>query len=906
MTTAKSPGARWWNVDIHAHSPASFDFGGLEGATSTTDKPSYEDWLLAYMRAGLDGLVVTDHNSHEGIEPVRNALQELESKPDFRKLVIFPGVEITTHGGYHLLAIFDPSTSSDVINGLLHKCEYTGTRGDSNGTTEKPFEAVAEIIAKEGGIAVPAHADANQGAFRIDPRDFDRVSKLRSILAAEITTEAGKKTATKHGWVPVLGSDAHHLDGSGCPPHIDAKYPGSHFTWFKAEKLDLAGLRLALTDGPDSVIPTVADSTDPNTIAHPTISNITVRSRGRESTCWLNPWMNSLIGGRGVGKSTVVELLRLVMRRSHELPTDLAEDLRWFSPESPSGDESRFWDADTSVSVEYLKEGRSYRLSWVGTAPHETRIEVEEEDGSWNLQSGDVADRFPIQVYSQKQIYETARHPQSLLQIIDAQTKIEHTQWENTFAELCTSYRRIQSGILELEASVRTEGTLRGQLADVEAKLERLSTVNESPELAELSVLERYQRAFESNEHASVALADAVEHALTEFEQSRKVLPPTSHPTDAEATRESAAIVATQHLSAALKSLRESESAWQTARDKTPIHGRISELRAWLTARSAESGIGVGEDLSAIRDAKQSLDHQLAELVRKKARIAQLTIEAKDSLSAIEAHRSELSKRRKDYLADLANSGLELRINLYEQGDTQNFESSMRELLQKDSSFNPIFSGEKGLILGLKGINARDPKYPSALRSHKDFLIDLVRSGRDSALLKDFQGFDAEGRFFTHLEKLDPLERETEINLWFPEDQLQVLYKPDGSQNFKNVDEGSPGQKTAALLALVLKMGTEPLVLDQPEDDLENRLVFDLVVQTLRTIKTTRQIVVATHNANIVVNADSENVMVLQHGDIPEVEASGTIQVAEVKDAVCKILEGGETAIQARYERLMS
>lgn len=110
------PGARWWKVDFHSHSPASFDFGGLEGVP-TQSVATYEEWLLAYMKAGIDAVVIADHNTHEGIDLARAALVTLaeSGNRDFRKLVLFPGVELTVDGGFHLLGVFDPSVASDVV-----------------------------------------------------------------------------------------------------------------------------------------------------------------------------------------------------------------------------------------------------------------------------------------------------------------------------------------------------------------------------------------------------------------------------------------------------------------------------------------------------------------------------------------------------------------------------------------------------------------------------------------------------------------------------------------------------------------------------------------------------------------------------------------------------------------------
>ena len=146
----------------------------------------------------------------------------------------------------------------------------------------------------------------------------------------------------------------------------------------------------------------------------------------------------------------------------------------------------------------------------------------------------------------------------------------------------------------------------------------------------------------------------------------------------------------------------------------------------------------------------------------------------------------------------------------------------------------------------------------------------------------------------------------TDILLWYPEDLVTVQYRPHESGNYESLDRGSPGQKTAALLAVILQMGSEPLFLDQPEDDLENKLIRQLAVETLKNIKTNRQLVVSTHNANMVVTSGAENILVIEHqSEVPRVEAKGTLQNPIVKDNVCLILEGGEEAIKTRYRRLV-
>ena len=159
-------------------------------------------------------------------------------------------------------------------------------------------------------------------------------------------------------------------------------------------------------------------------------------------------------------------------------------------------------------------------------------------------------------------------------------------------------------------------------------------------------------------------------------------------------------------------------------------------------------------------------------------------------------------------------------------------------------------------------------------------------------------------RFVSHIQGLTP-EQIDRINCWFPEDSLDIRYSLKDGGSFNPVEQGSPGQKTAALLAFILSYGNEPLVLDQPEDDLDNHLIYDLIVTQLREIKQKRQVLVVTHNANIVVNGDAENVIVLEvRTGQTQITTQGGLQDPSIRDKICQVLEGGKEAFNQRYKRI--
>ncbi len=123
--------------------------------------------------------------------------------------------------------------------------------------------------------------------------------------------------------------------------------------------------------------------------------------------------------------------------------------------------------------------------------------------------------------------------------------------------------------------------------------------------------------------------------------------------------------------------------------------------------------------------------------------------------------------------------------------------------------------------------------------------------------------------------------------------------------NGNPVDELSPGQRSSAMLPLIALAETDPLVIDQPEDNLDNAMVGDTLTRILTDLKERRQIIVSTHNPNIVVGGDAEQVIVLDASGThrAEVTRTGSIDDENIIDAVLTIIEGGREAFIARRKR---
>ncbi|MFP3581230.1 hypothetical protein SB659_16790 [Arthrobacter sp. SIMBA_036] len=891
-------GSRWWKVDFHAHSPGSFDFGAAQEGEKSKTTTSYEDWLQTYMDAKIDAVVITDHNGFSGIDQARKALSEMRGKPGSRELALLAGVELTVAGGIHLLGVFDADTSTEVIRKIIDLSGYEGTYGESTLAASQSLSAVSRLIHERGGLAIPAHADRHAGVLMQTGTGLAEVEAKAPIFAIETADAA--TTFERPGFrrlVRVLGSDAHHLDGSNCPAGQTAKYPGSHYTWVKVESPTLEGIRNAISDGNSSVIPS-----DGQAVQTPVHSQIRRISFGG-TTLDFNPWLNAIIGGRGVGKSTAVEFLRLTLDRVSDLPHTLASEYEWFSPATTLSSGRRAWSQFKSIEVTYQKDSHTYLVSWrPGVDPSVS----ERINGEWVPAPGDVRSRFPARIYSQKQIFELSKDPQAILDILDASTEVNASAWKARHQSLVDEYQQLVASANTLRDKVLDEARVKGSIQDLERRITATESLSQS---ADVQLLQRLEGVSAKTE----VLLDSLEsHRTYIADVSGKAA--AWKPLDFAPFKDEPGLLAalracdmavsdTRNTLTALADRLSSRLAiLQEARSDADIASRIADLQSAIAMEagqeSAASVLSSLVDVSAWRTDLEVEQKRLEDIQDAKTELEELEPKIADQRKRLVDNRLELSTRRKIYLQTLSPSTPNLRISLFAMGNSHGLEESFRKLLRKERAFNEAFSDE-GLFRGLP--DGRDPKFPEKVEQLKAAILDIARGVPQDEFLKDRK---IDGRLLEHIRNLSRRDLE-DLDLWFPDDRIQVKYRSEEATSWVSIAEGSPGQRTGALLAFVLSVGTEPLILDQPEDDLENQLITSLVVGTLQSIKHSRQVIVVTHNANIVVNANADNVLVLHRvGSGTTVRARGALEKQGVRDAVCEIMEGGEPAFRSRFERL--
>ena len=906
-------GARWWKFDLHTHTPASDDYGeGPDQAALKARTP--REWLLDYMRGGLDCVAVTDHNSGAWIDQLKAALQQLEAdKPDcFRPLTLFPGVEISVNGGVHVLALLSQEKSTSDLDSLVGAVGFDGTKGSSNAVTNKSFVEVVQAIKATGGLAIPAHVDGPRGVFNaLFGTTLEQVLGCMSIFAMEIVDPSQPKPQLyldrKLGWTEVLGSDAHHPSGT--------RSPGSHFTWIKMGTPSLDGLRLALLDGPLSVRRSEQVAGDPNQHAPLVLESIEItkaRYMGRANpfAIELNPWLNAIIGGRGTGKSTLVEFLRTAMRREAEIPEALEADLAKYRKVYESRSDDGVLTDDTEFIVTYRKDLARFRLQWSQDGNLDP-IQEERADGTWGRAEGDIPQRFPVRIYSQKQIFQLAKAPLALLRIVDDAPKVGRHAWGERWKEEETRFLSLRAKARELDAGLSEEPRLRGELDDVTRKLAAFESAGHAEVLKSFQKRQRQQRAVEAwsktwadsgeriRQLAGELLSDPLDASALDLDSPQDV-----------ALHERAQ-AAHQSLEAIRRALDEmagkadqviarwkadsDASAWKQAVDAA------SRVYEELKKRLATEGAGDPAAYGELVHRRQTIELRLKDLVARRQQVVAIRAQADAGLGRLLVLRRELTRARDDFIKMVLEGNKYVMIRVLPYGATETVEVEFRRLVQRETGGfeKDIGSPDEGGLLGK--IYAGQ----GSAQAIETALAAVKRDVRAVAAGQSNVGEVRDQRFAAHLGKLPPevLDR---LDLWFPEDSLDVQYSTSSDgQSFRSIQEGSPGQKTAALLAFLLSYGEEPLILDQPEDDLDNHLIYDLIVTQIRDVKQRRQLLVVTHNANIVVNGDAELVVALvpRNGETKQ-ECAGSLQEREVRETICAVMEGGRKAFEQRYRRI--
>ena len=322
----------------------------------------------------------------------------------------------------------------------------------------------------------------------------------------------------------------------------------------------------------------------------------------------------------------------------------------------------------------------------------------------------------------------------------------------------------------------------------------------------------------------------------------------------------------------------------------------------------SEQGISSLEEYNTLISQRDIVNRAIIEIEEIEKSLEDIDREIDEAYINVISKRKELTFKRYATLREILEDNTSIKIDILPLCDIENLNSSFRKVIGRlDTTFSTeIYDAdrESGFLYNLSKILSNLNSYTS--EKDLDDWFRVIDDFKKSFLRYEIgEIFDNKvGKRFVDFMNEQPDDLIDRLVEWFPEDKLKIKFH-DGKK-FKDVSQGSAGQKASAVLSFLLSHGTEPLILDQPEDDLDNRLITDLIVSNLPKTKKNRQIIIVTHNPNIVVNGDSEFVIAVEDKGQITVTACGGLQEKDVRQTVCHIMEGGETALMTRYKRMIN
>lgn len=884
--------SRWWKIDFHVHTPASNDY-------SEPDVKA-EAWLMAAMAQELDAVVVADHNSGGWIDTLKTTYAQMaQDKPEgFRELAIFPGFELSVAGEpnrYHLICILDPSKGLQNLTACLGECGVRDDFGNEEKVSSlRGLEDIIQAVCNHGGLIIPAHINNNKGLIGTRQTLTPDLEKaLKFFVAAEFCspptyTDGRMKSAVER--LAVLGgSDAHAVG-----------LIGTHFVWVKMGEPTIDALRMALCDSKDCVR---SDGPAPDAdfrLLSLSIKNLTDASGNSYCDtlmCSFASAMTAFIGGRGSGKSTVVRCVRDVFCRPPESSEDPDIERQW---------ENYTASAKSAVlKVDFVMLGRSYRLTKKNTG--EECLEEYIDDHWVESALGDVKSRFPVSVFGQKEVGELARRPDGLLALIDEAGDTKGAGWKEEWDVHSSSYLSLRIRERDLEQQVALLPATRVELADLERNISDYERKGGG------DVLKAFQER--SRQDLGLAVPDEIGGGRGWAAQIRllaekfvipgfpDVLFGTEDPTRQEIKNVYDSYVGklqTSHdaLLHLADDVETKVSNYKVARDNTAWRrahqAAVSAYKALCDENGGELHM---EDYGKWVTKRNELVERVRLLEQGQNELAKVKSTIVEERKKLEELREELKVKRQSFIDRTLRENTLVKMTVRKFADRTHLENRLRRTLGvSDDWQTPQIENMLKPIMD----------WDSARQSAND-LAKLLESIK-SKLHKVLSGADTVSTWFDRKVR-ECWERNPsvldEFDIWWPEDNVEVKYSMDDGTRFKPLTAGaSAGQKATAMLAFLLSYGTNPILIDQPEDDIDNRLITQLLVRQLRENKNRRQVIVMTHNPNVVVNGGAESVAVMNFADGKVAcGCQGPIDRSDVKKDICDIMEGGREAFRKRYNR---
>ena len=839
---------------------------------------------------GVTVLAIADHNDSSGVPAFREAAEK-------HGITVFPGFELESREGIHLVLMYPPDTSGDRLQRCLGEFGIRDP-GPSSAISDKSFAEALVTVRQQGGIAFAAHVTSDKGLLEVLQGQARIMAwQCEDLLAIQIPGHVDELH-------PSVRSIVANQDPSYRRPHpadnglavavvnaTDVVEPAdlggrSATCWIKMSSVGIEGLRQAFLD-PGSRIRLNPKEGELEREEHTVLLAIRWESGLLDGArIHLNPNLNVVVGGRGAGKSTIVESLRYVMDRA---PAGADAD------KVHKGIVRNVLRGGTKISLDVRSHHpvpRVYRIE--RTVPNPPIVK-DEQGRTTDLLPEDVLPR--AEVYGQHEISELTANPAKLTRLLDRFVE-QDPSLDRRKAEVRREMGATRRSLAETDQELERIGDQLAALPGLEETLARYREAGVEERLRERSLLVREERLLDAIPERVASLRQSLDDLRQEVPIDQAFLSP----------RALADLPGGEILAGANEVLERLSREAETMiggfdQSLARADQGIVEIRSRWRQRERK----VLEDYEQILRELQGLPVDGDEFVQLRTRIERLRPLA-DRTALLTRLREQQMKERRVQLAEWEDlKGQEFRL-LDQAARAVGETLAGRVQVQVNMAANrqPLFD------LLREQVGGRLSETNTALSDTEDFslpeFVERCRAGADA--LRERYGIpptqanrlaEASEQALGQVEELE-LPPTTAIRLnTAPADELP---------QWQPLEELSTGQKATAVLLLLLVDSDAPLIIDQPEDDLDNRFITEGVVPRMREAKRRRQFVFPTHNANIPVLGDAELIVGLTAaGDAAGMRARiapehvGSIDDPSVRALVEELLEGGRDAFEKRRRK---
>ncbi|MEG6548279.1 DNA repair protein [Acinetobacter bereziniae] len=853
------------------------------GQQQNLSEVEYNQQLLnEALEAGIEVIGLADHGSVDQIEELRTLFNQ-------NGIVVFPGFEIASSEKIHFVCLFDECTTADLIK--MYLGALCVDINHPAAPVQKSAIDIINYVNEKKGFIYAAHCTNDDGVLK---RRMNHVWQHKGLLAAQIPRSIEDLRGIENDFYRkvFLNKDPNYLrereiaaiNAADVAKPSDIKKDVASclikmtkpcFSSFKQAFLD-AGSRVRLnSDKPESY----ASAIERIRFVGGYLDGLDIE---------LSDYLNAVIGGRGTGKSTLLECIRYAFEL--EPKTDNAKKQHKSVIDSNLGKERGMVEITLRSATMH---GRKFTVS----RKYGSQSIVVDEQG--NISPYHPTDLLPsLELYGQNEIYEMTRDEASRNQLIERFLEGEHQNFDADITEV----------LVKLKENRESINRALNQKDDIETEVERLPKLLEQAKQFQtlgieekLKIIPKLEKEKQLNERVS----EEVSRVKIAIETLNDSLPDTIFISDAsledlphaDLLKQQRSILETLKTGLT-QQLRQLEQLVQTINvqllpiQKTLIEKQKAEEQLLenafkdIPASQGKTGRQIGAEYQTLLKQIEQIRPKQITLQNRQSQIDELFSQRQKLLLELEKHTAARASSMQKSVRRL-NRKLDQKVKL---------------TLRPEGNRQPLVDFLN--TCSLDGVGLRRLAWVLEQVFSPANLATTIRQG-EAALVRKFSIPDSVVRALIHLPEKKLLEIE---ELLLPDTMTIELNVTHGERDaiFRPIDDLSTGQQCTAVLHLLLLDNQDPLILDQPEDNLDNAFIAERIVAELRRAKLSRQFLFATHNANIPVFGDAEWIGVLSVQDNKGMilsEQQGAIDVPRVQELAADILEGGKSAFNQRREK---